>query len=77
MPFSHAIFDIDIHLIPENTKEKAHYHYDVHFLLKTIGSDDLIPNHESKSLRWVDMRLENLPTNSPSVVRMFRKWVIV
>ncbi len=73
-PVSHAIFDIDIHLIPENSKEKAHYHYDVRFLLQTVGSNEITPNHESKSLRWIDTNLENLPTDSPSVVRMFRKW---
>ena len=74
-PISKAIFDIDIHLIPENPKEGAHFHYDVRFLLQSFNSDQIIPNRESKSLLWVDKNLENLPTNNPSVVRMFQKWI--
>src|SRR5687768_7207233 len=28
-PVMSEIFDIDVHVIPENKKEKAHYHYDI------------------------------------------------
>lgn len=42
-PVSKDIFDIDIHCIPENKKEKEHYHYDVRFLLQ----DYLIQNGSS------------------------------
>ncbi len=76
-PISHEIFDIDIHLIPENPKECAHYHYDVRFLLQATGNEEIKSNRESKSLRWIDKNLENLPTDNPSVIRMFEKWLIV
>ncbi len=74
-PLSPSIFDIDIHLIPENPKEKAHYHYDVRFLLRVETEETIQKNHESKELRWVGKDLNLLPTSEPSVVRMFTKWI--
>ncbi len=74
-PVSHEIFDIDIHLIPENKKEEAHDHYDVRFLLKVISDEEVIQNRESKELRWISQSESDLPTDNPSVVRMFNKWI--
>jgi len=74
-PVSQEIFDIDIHLIPENKKEKAHYHYDVRFLLCVTSDEKISQNQESKELRWISRDKVNLPTDSPSVIRMFNKWV--
>jgi 8-oxo-dGTP pyrophosphatase MutT (NUDIX family) len=74
-PISNEIFDIDIHLIPENPKEKAHYHYDVRFLLKVTSNEQIVQNNESKELRWIRKDLSNLPTQNTSVVRMFKKWL--
>lgn len=74
-PVSCDIFDIDIHLIPENPREKAHYHYDVRYLLHVVSDEQIIQNKESKELRWVGTSRLHLPTNSESVVRMFDKWV--
>jgi 8-oxo-dGTP pyrophosphatase MutT (NUDIX family) len=73
---SDKIFDIDIHLIPENNKEQEHFHFDVRFLLQVHPDSDeiIIQNAESKDLKWFGE--ENiLPTNSRSVTRMFEKWV--
>ncbi|HLC07057.1 MAG TPA: NUDIX hydrolase [Candidatus Babeliales bacterium] len=74
-PVSCDIFDIDIHLIPENKKEKAHYHYDVRFLLQVVGDEEAITSDESHALAWIDKNRDNLPTNERSVVRMFDKWL--
>lgn len=71
------IFDIDIHLIPENSKEKAHYHYDVRFLLQVVSDEEIVQNNESKELRWIGKELDSIPTENPSVVRMFKKWMHV
>lgn len=71
---SPEIFDIDIHLIPENPKEKAHYHYDVRFLLQVETDEITQKNHESKELRWIGKELNQLPTREPSIIRMFTKW---
>jgi 8-oxo-dGTP pyrophosphatase MutT (NUDIX family) len=72
---SKSIFDIDIHLIPANKKEKEHYHYDVRFLLHVINDENIIQNNESKELRWISKNFKDLPTNTESVVRMFNKWI--
>ena len=74
-PVSQDIFDIDIHLIPENEKEKAHYHYDVRFLLQVVSDEKTAQNRESKELRWISQSKVDLPTDSPSIVRMFNKWI--
>ncbi|MFA5999051.1 MAG: NUDIX hydrolase [Candidatus Babeliales bacterium] len=72
---STEIFDIDIHFIPENSREKGHYHYDVRFLLRVTSNEEFVGNSESKELRWVGKDRSLLPTDSRSVVRMFDKWV--
>jgi len=74
-PISTKIFDIDIHLIPENPKEKAHYHYDIRFLLKVTSNEQIVQNNESKELRWISKDISELPTQNPSIIRMFKKWL--
>lgn len=70
-PVSSEIFDIDMHLIPPNSKEGAHYHFDIRFLLHAYNNDTLIKNHESKDLKWFDNSDVKVPLN---VLRMFKKW---
>lgn len=74
--FQSSIFDIDIHLIPENKKEKAHYHYDVRFLLHVTSDENITQNSESKELRWISKNRNELPTSEESVIRMFNKWIL-
>ena len=75
-PISADIFDIDVHLIPENKKEKAHYHYDIRFLLQVTTDEDFIVNDESHDLAWISKDKASLPTNERSVTRMFDKWLL-
>lgn len=75
-PVCNDIFDIDIHLIPENKREKAHYHYDVRFLLRVTSDEAVVQNSESKELRWIDKDALSLPTQERSILRMFDKWVM-
>lgn len=70
-----TIFDIDVHLIPERKHEKAHFHYDIRFLLQVTTDEHVIQNEESNELRWIDKNKESLPTTSRSVARMFEKWL--
>jgi len=70
-----AIFDIDIHWIPEHKNIKGHWHYDVRFLLHVITDEQVIKNHESNELRWVSREEKALPTQERSVMRMFKKWI--
>ncbi len=72
---SSEIFDIDVHLIPANSKEPEHYHYDIRFLLKISGQETVIKNNESKELRWIGKNFHELPTQEDSVTRMFYKWI--
>ncbi len=74
-PLSTDIFDIDIHLIPGNGLTKPHYHYDVRFLLQTISNDSFTKNEESKALLWISKDEKKLPTEDPSVTRLFHKWL--
>ncbi len=72
-PVVETIFDLDIHLIPENKNQAAHYHYDVRFLLE--AKNELVKkNEESKQLLWVDCNESKLPTKDRSILRMFHKW---
>lgn len=54
-PVSEAIFDLDIHGIPERRNEPAHFHYDVRFLFRNPGPDDYRVSEESHDLAWVGM----------------------
>lgn len=69
------IFDIDVHEIPKFKDIPAHTHYDIRFLLKVVGDESFIQNHESKELRWISKNPENLPTQERSITRMFEKWI--
>lgn len=75
IPVHDQIFDVDIHLIPATPTEKAHYHYDIRYLLQVVDDEPLVQNRESKELRWINKERSSLPTNEQSVVRMFDKWV--
>lgn len=75
VPINDTIFDIDIHLIPANSKEKEHFHYDVRFLLQVTSNEHVIQNSESKELRWIGKNRDELPSDEPSVNRLFNKWV--
>ena len=70
-PIKEEIFDIDVHLIPPNINDEAHYHFDIRFLLHAYDDDTLIKNHESQELRWVKSNDKDVPEN---VFRMFKKW---
>ncbi len=73
-PVSSEIFDLDIHLIPANPKEKAHFHYDVRFLLQVVSDEEVKSNRESKQLLWIGKELKESPTDNPSILRMMTKW---
>lgn len=76
IPVDENIFDIDVHLIPENSREKAHYHYDIRFLLSVMSDEQSIKNNESKELLWITKDATTLPTCNNAVVRLFNKWIM-
>jgi 8-oxo-dGTP pyrophosphatase MutT (NUDIX family) len=71
------IFDLDVHTIPANKREKAHLHYDVRFLLQVASDEELVPSHESKKLQWYGKNPKELPTKQRSILRMHEKWVAI
>jgi len=75
-PVHKGIFDVDVHFIPENKKEKAHYHYDVRFLLQVMSDEDIVVGDESHDLAWISKERSCLPTDERSVTRMFEKWLL-
>ncbi len=80
VPVSTEIFDIDIHPIPATSKEPAHEHFDIRFLLQVSGDDTFVQNAESKELRWIPLvsrpgvQQERVPNTQRSIMRMFEKW---
>lgn len=75
VPVTPALFDIDIHLIPENKKEAAHYHYDMRYLLQVASDEEVQVSDESHALAWINKDAAQLPSVNMSVLRMFHKWV--
>lgn len=70
---STAIYDVDVHLIPANTKDPAHFHYDIRFLLQADKNEALKINSESKNLVWVALQEVSRYNDSESIMRMARK----
>lgn len=70
---SQSIFDVDVHLIPANAKEAAHFHYDIRFLFQADSQQPLRINSESKELVWVPLSDVERYNNSNSLMRMVRK----
>jgi 8-oxo-dGTP pyrophosphatase MutT (NUDIX family) len=71
-----AIFDVDVHWIPERGELQnfvpGHWHYDVRFLLRADCAAPLQLNREAKSLRWVNL-MEVKTWNDESLRRMALK----
>lgn len=72
---SNAIFDIDIHEIPLHKTTPAHYHYDVRYALRALGSTDFIVSDESHDLAWVPVQNMADYNREESMMRMARKWL--
>ena len=75
IPMDNKIFDIDIHLVPDYKNVKSHYHYDIRFLLQVNSNENFVQNSESKELRWVGKNISDLPTEEPTIIRLFNKWL--
>src|SRR5438045_3238802 len=50
-PVSPALFDLDIHWIPQRGDVPDHWHYDARFLLRAAPNEEFKHNHESKDAR--------------------------
>jgi 8-oxo-dGTP pyrophosphatase MutT (NUDIX family) len=71
-PVSKELFDLDIHHIPENTKEAGHIHYDTRFILQANIRNFQI-SQESLDLAWVPLECIEEFSQEPSILRMRNK----
>lgn len=70
-----AIFDIDVHVIPEHKGVPSHKHYDVRFLFQVLDNSEFVLNEEeSNELRWVDKDEVLTIKSSYGFRRMAIKW---
>lgn len=72
-PLAAAIFDLDVHLIPERKNEPAHYHYDVRFVLEADPAEPLVVSAESRDVAWVQLSGIAALNTEPSMQRMVAK----
>ena len=69
-----AIFDIDIHRIPERKNVPEHDHYDVRYVFEGDAKYPLKKNHESKELAWIPFAdIANKVNKNESILRMLNK----
>lgn len=65
-------FDFDIHVIPENTKEPSHLHYDARFLVIAL-EESFQMSSESLDLKWIEIEKITEYSQEESLLRMIRK----
>jgi 8-oxo-dGTP pyrophosphatase MutT (NUDIX family) len=71
-----AIFDLDRHWIPPRATEPGHWHYDVRFVVRCVGSEVFVVSDESHALAWHPITaLADDPAQDESVRRMARRWL--
>lgn len=72
-PVSTAVFDCDVHWIPERKAEPGHHHHDVRFLLEADVDEPLVLSEESNELAWVALADVAGLAGDDSVTRMVAK----
>jgi len=78
MPFTPMPFDFDVHGIPANSKETAHDHYDVRFILTTEFREPKISD-ESHDVKWFSIEDARRICADESTSRQFDKlkWLLL
>lgn len=76
-PVHASIFDVDVHRIPARAEEPEHDHYDVRFLLRVAGDEQVRMSDESLGLRWFGAEELGAIQTDESVLRMARKWRVL
>lgn len=70
---SGEIFDIDVHRFPARENVKAHFHFDLRFLLEGDEKEKIQVSNESKDIRWISLKEIDIFTQEESIKRMARK----
>lgn len=68
------IFDVDVHMIPNNPakKEPEHYHYDIRFLF-IVNNKDFKISDESKEIKWINIEKAKELVDNFAMIRMLDK----
>ncbi len=74
VPVDETVLDVDVHAIPAHGSDPPHFHYDVRFAFRVVGSHAYQVSAESLDLKWVPMDELTSVTNEESMLRMARKW---
>ena len=70
------IFDLDRHWIPERGSVPGHWHYDVRYVVRNVGSEVFVVNPESLALAWREVAaIADDPVSDASLARMARRWL--
>ena len=73
-PVSEALFDVDVHPIPERKGVPAHRHFDLRFLIEVDDTDTLTEDRtEVKDVQWFSAAELRQLTTERSVLRMLEK----
>ncbi len=71
-----GIFDLDRHWIPERNEVPGHWHYDVRFVIRAIGSEEFVVSEESHALAWREISgIAADPEADESLRRMALRWL--
>jgi 8-oxo-dGTP pyrophosphatase MutT (NUDIX family) len=71
-----AIFDLDLHRIPEHGGVPSHWHYDVRYVVRAGGDEAFTVSDESHALAWREIDALAVDDHADaSVRRMADKWL--
>ena len=76
-PVSPEVFDVDIHEIPQFKDIRAHFHFDVRFLLQGDEEEPIVHNEESNGVVWILLNEITGYTEEESVLRMARMCTVI
>ena len=69
-----AIFDLDLHWIPERKDVPGHWHYDVRYVVRAGSDENYAVSDESHDLAWRPIAEVALDPDE-SLSRMAKKWL--
>ena len=70
------IFDLDRHWIPPRGAEAGHWHYDVRFIVRALGSEVFAVSAESHALAWREIvEIAGDAGTDVSLRRMAARWL--
>jgi 8-oxo-dGTP pyrophosphatase MutT (NUDIX family) len=73
-PRGDAILDVDVHPIPANRKDSAHFHFDIRYLLVTSAEPDPAASEDpTRPMRWTTLEDARAAGTDQSLLRALEK----